>query len=595
MFTLSVCLLLAGVGVGVGVGCTRTRLDALQDVAKGWCETIRASQVIPVYPLTEDLRPGDVFLVRTPISQEAERYRTRGFLALDDFRTRLALSKSKGGYENIYFDGYWVDPFGAGIPNARPSRTGSAFPGGDLKEDEADQVDEEESDERVDMGGEQPEDDADDSEDGGEESEEETRDSGPSGATLLSEAMAPRAAFPSYSFEVSASGGMSIALPIKGIPVAMGLLRADRATASVAIADARTYSGDPDDIAKKLKAWSEKLPVHDMLAKTAKDSRYPIFLRVVTRVYMTGAMNVSITRNEALATSASAGKAPQFSLINDDGSLNTKAEATLRHLNGESDRGGKDGTDEGGAGGGEGGGSGGGGSSGGGGDGHADETSSAGENGGASALAGLAPEAGGNKPKIPTIDWAQAGGAFKFTSLSSSTVTMAEAFDTLLVVGYLGLDFPVYDNGDIGPPIPTFQRLEEMSPDPTTRGAAESRLDQQIYALRGMTVNRPNTTDEFYASQLVLVNEIIAAVCRRVDPKHFKEVRAKAKGAIQAWNQTKNIQELANATGSNIEQFRSKSVKFTSETAESPEPYNDIRWSSVFDDEFQKHNQGKGG
>ena len=39
----------------------------LEDVAKEWCLTIRASQVLPVYPLTEDLQPGDVFVVPSGI------------------------------------------------------------------------------------------------------------------------------------------------------------------------------------------------------------------------------------------------------------------------------------------------------------------------------------------------------------------------------------------------------------------------------------------------------------------------------------------------------------------------------------------------
>src|SRR5689334_11985633 len=73
----------------LGGGCADyLRRKELESVAKNWCETIRASQVIPVYPLTEDLRPGDVFLVQTPVSEEASRYRAKGFLPLDDFRER---------------------------------------------------------------------------------------------------------------------------------------------------------------------------------------------------------------------------------------------------------------------------------------------------------------------------------------------------------------------------------------------------------------------------------------------------------------------------------------------------------------------------
>jgi hypothetical protein len=58
-------------------------------VAKDWCETIRAAQVIPVFPLTEDMQPGDVFMVRKPLGEQEKEFREKGFLALDDHRVRL--------------------------------------------------------------------------------------------------------------------------------------------------------------------------------------------------------------------------------------------------------------------------------------------------------------------------------------------------------------------------------------------------------------------------------------------------------------------------------------------------------------------------
>ena len=47
------------------------------------------SQVIPVYPLTEDLQPGDVFLVQTPVEKQVEVYNQRGFLPLEQMLLRL--------------------------------------------------------------------------------------------------------------------------------------------------------------------------------------------------------------------------------------------------------------------------------------------------------------------------------------------------------------------------------------------------------------------------------------------------------------------------------------------------------------------------
>ena len=81
-------------------GCASQRMSGqqLERVAKDWCLSIRASQVIPVYPLTEDLQPGDVFLVQTPAEEQVRVYLERGFLPLENLVTRLPLE----GYKSFY-------------------------------------------------------------------------------------------------------------------------------------------------------------------------------------------------------------------------------------------------------------------------------------------------------------------------------------------------------------------------------------------------------------------------------------------------------------------------------------------------------------
>lgn len=69
--------------------CTANPTQQLQRVAKDWALTIRASQIIPVYPLTEDVQPGDVFLVPTSISQQTSVYEEKGFLPTDLIEVRL--------------------------------------------------------------------------------------------------------------------------------------------------------------------------------------------------------------------------------------------------------------------------------------------------------------------------------------------------------------------------------------------------------------------------------------------------------------------------------------------------------------------------
>src|SRR4051812_41615507 len=64
-------------------GCATQKMsgDQLARIAKDWSLSIRASQVIPVYPLTEDLQPGDVFLVQTPIKRAGEDLSRQGLPA----------------------------------------------------------------------------------------------------------------------------------------------------------------------------------------------------------------------------------------------------------------------------------------------------------------------------------------------------------------------------------------------------------------------------------------------------------------------------------------------------------------------------------
>ena len=88
------------------VGCAEDARDVqLQKVAKDWSATIRASQVLPVYPLTEDLYPGDVFLVTKPIEDQVALYQRNGYLPLDQHVGRLT---------NLNFNEYYWNYYGTG-------------------------------------------------------------------------------------------------------------------------------------------------------------------------------------------------------------------------------------------------------------------------------------------------------------------------------------------------------------------------------------------------------------------------------------------------------------------------------------------------
>lgn len=335
-------LLLAG-------GCAeQTGRRQLERVAKDWCESIRASQVIPVYPLTEDLRPGDVFMVPLPIQEQARLYKDRGFLPLDDLRLRLPIASAE--YRAMYFDAYWKDVF-AREPNARPVREQDAV-----------------------------------------------------GIV----ANAPRATFPSYAFEVKTAGGAALALPIHGIPVALEFMNADAARGTITISDARTYAAQAQEVYDRLREWAERPDVRLMLADVQRQRGHVVYLRAVTRVYMAGAVDVMIANSSATGAGARGGLSPEVAMISADGTVNENRDKVLAKLD----------------------------------------------------------EAANRRPVLDAAGKMIPGAGVKFTSASARSVSLAEAFDTLLAIGYLGFDVPVYEGGVLGGPVPTFARLEGAGRDP---------------------------------------------------------------------------------------------------------------------------------
>lgn len=233
-------------------GCANTlRNKQLEKVAKDWALVIRASQVIPVYPLSEDLQPGDVLLVSTPIEEQVSIYKKEGFLPLDQLLVRL--------YSKDYRDFY----------NSRYGIIDSTIPPGQWQEVNKD----------------------------GKHNWE----------------LAPHAAFPTYQFSVETGSGLNLAIPIEGVPFALGLMNSGRASGTVTIADAYTFGIDNYRLATTVRDWA--LTHRSFLRNYGPRERRHHFLRVVSRVYLTGRVSVTIKNSETKGAGAALGAGPPVDLM----------------------------------------------------------------------------------------------------------------------------------------------------------------------------------------------------------------------------------------------------------------------------------------
>lgn len=332
-------------------GCGTSKEAQLQQVAKDWCLTIRASQVIPVYPLTQDIQPGDIFLVDVPIDQQQQDYEANGFLALDNHISRITPS----GYKNFYLDSFLTGTNQITLPVdwIRPAST-----------------------------------------------------------NLHSWEPAPSAAFPSYSFSVSRGGGMNLAVPIDGVPVGMSLLDSDAAYGSVTIKSARTMGVDILSLYGDLTAWAKTNTAFLSPFGTDPGDPETNYLRVITRVYATGQMDVSLSDASSQSAGLDVGAAKPVNLLSPQlpkGQTNVAEVTAQNYTNGMS------------------------------------------------VLNDML-----QKASSATSNFLP-GGSLRIAAASSRTVALQEQFDPPVILGYLGFDCLINGDGTLGPPIPTHAHLKQKS------------------------------------------------------------------------------------------------------------------------------------
>lgn len=333
----------------VCIGCASSEKE-VQRVAKDWCMTIRGSQVIPVYPLTEDLQPGDIFLVQVPIDQQQRLYKKNGFLALDNHLDRI----DPNGYARFYDHSFFPKDETYELPRdwIRPASTNHSWQ------------------------------------------------------------LAPHAAFPSYSFSVRNGAGMNLAVPVHGVPVGLSLLASDAASGTIEIKDAYTLGVDTISLYRQLQEWAAANA--DFLGHfgTSSNAKKTNFLRVVTRVYATGKMNVSLKDASNRSAGLDVGVPKPVNLLMPElpaHKTNTPETALKNYTNSWN------------------------------------------------AISEMVKAAGAATDATGKV---LPGGSLRLAAASARSVSLDELFDPPIILGYLGFDCAILEGGTLGSPIPTHAVLD---------------------------------------------------------------------------------------------------------------------------------------
>jgi hypothetical protein len=244
--------------------------DQVEKIAKEWSLLIRANQMIPIYPPTQDLQVGDVFLVNTPIEDQAKIYNKGGFLPLDQMVVRLFADPKIKKSVLTEFDEFYNSMYGI---------NGSVLPPKNWH----------------------------DTDDGWKN--------------------APVVSFPTYSFSIDSGAGLNLALPIESIPFALGLMKSGKYSATVVINDAHTYGLDNWRLEKFFRQWVDN---HNSAIQTENSTKNGQtedpnltpepnhdnnYFRIISRVYVAGGVNVTLTADETNGAKADAGEKTPIDLI----------------------------------------------------------------------------------------------------------------------------------------------------------------------------------------------------------------------------------------------------------------------------------------
>ncbi len=392
----------------------------LERSAKDWCLAIRANQIVPVYPLDEDVQVGDVMIVDTPVAQLKKKWNAKGYLPIEHRYGRFQPS----GYSKYYSNGQygiskdsvlphlWQSPRNPEDWHSNPSALPMPIPEKKAGESDADYA----------------------------KRKKEVIDR----ALTTNWPLAPRAAFPVIGFNIRRGESFNGALPLKGVPIMLGALGARSVTGSIALTDVFTYGIDEPSIRDDLFNWLEKSEAtKDYLTAYLARPNDPdygkrkIFLRVITRVYLVRSVDVSLVNQDSSAWKLSAGqpKTVQENVAFEKKDTDLLTQLNLGLLQHSLEGGAIDGVDP-----------------------------------KATALRESAVRIAEQRQAMKDQfgGFVVPGGTVALTAATQSSISMRESFTRPIVVGYHALEFEVlYDADtagvrvDLGRPQSTFTRLED--------------------------------------------------------------------------------------------------------------------------------------
>ena len=245
------------------VGCKAKYKNEMEDVAKKWSQTIRASQVIPVYPLEENIRPGDIFLVEKPSIQK-DLYQGGGFLPMDTHLGRL------NDLENKYKEFYGENHLGVYPASLKSTTQSPNTVPVSLKECYTDKTG---YDQVLCLLDKQ--------------------------AKMKSKSAMhwPQAVFPSYSVDVGVDGSLGLGISLKGIPLGLSLLHSSKATAVVSIKDAYSVGLPITMLYGEVQKWADQKENDELLWEYSESHEDILYIRVVTKVFLAQQFDVALLRS----------------------------------------------------------------------------------------------------------------------------------------------------------------------------------------------------------------------------------------------------------------------------------------------------------